>query len=89
MNVGWINLSSPNSSKNAFITSPLLIPGVISIPFSLATAKASSSVSIVSKSTPEYSLTHSIIVILFHGGLKSISVPWKLTTVLPVATSAI
>ena len=89
MNVGWINLSSPNSSKNAFITSPLLIPGVISIPFSLATSKASSSVSIVSKSTPAYSLTHSIIVILFHGGLKSISVPWKLTTVLPVATSAI
>ena len=76
MNVGCISLSSPNSSKKALITSPLLIPGVISIPFSLAIAKASSSVFISEKSTPAYSFTHSSIVILFHGGVKSISVPW-------------
>ena len=85
MNVGWINVFSTYSSKNKLITSPLVcfVSSGISIPFSFASATASSLVSIWLKSIPHASFIESIIVILFQPGAKSISFPWYVTFVVP------
>jgi len=75
INVGCINVFSTYSSKNKLITSPLVsfVESGISNPLSFANATASLSVVISLKSTPQASLILSIIVILFHPGVKSIS----------------
>jgi len=75
INVGCISVFSTYSSKNSDITSPfvLFVSSGISIPLSSANLTASSSVSILLKSTPHASFMLSTIVILFQPGAKSIS----------------
>ena len=69
-----MRFSSTNASKNSTRIAPLVFTAGSSTCFSFAIAIASSSEVIAAKSTPDYFLTASTIVILSHVE-RSISLP--------------
>ena len=69
-------INTKYSSKHKFMILPIPSASPYSTFKRSAIARASLNVSIASKSSPVYFLMPSCIVIRFHGGVKSISMPW-------------
>ncbi len=83
MKIGPSKNSSQYSSKSSAMISPLVSLSASSILYFLATCLASSSVFIVSKSTPTHFLTASCILRRVQGGVRSKVLPWYSITIEP------